>query len=211
MWKLKKKTHLDEKRQALIETLDLLGFYRYASPDYLPGIKQITLKTGNLFPDFPAMSYSQVITQKKPLYRIVDPEPDGTKRAYFVDAENLYEQGTKVFIEEMSPILRVFGVHINALGEDVSDEKGLSVTINGITFQIESKRERDAGVNLWMLTTTRIFAALNVFLAESGSDERLYYRVNAGNDAQAIFLTDLIYRAIESSDVIPKRDIPVPA
>lgn len=210
MWKVTTNLQRNKGRRALIETLEALGFYQYASPDHVPGIKQITLETGDLFPDFPPMSLSQIVTRKKGLYKIINPEPDGTKRAYFVDSEILFEQGMKVFLEEISPILLSIGVQINSLSEEASDQKGLSVTINGMIFQIDSKQELDADKPIWTRVTLRAFATVNALLAFAGSKERLYYRMNSGNDSQGIFLTEQMYRTIQESGVIPEVDIPAP-
>jgi hypothetical protein len=186
----------NERFRQLIETLDSLGFYRYALPDQVAAIKQASLETGELFPDF---------YQYDP-HRVNEVVPDATIRAYFLDTEDLYERGAREFIEELRPALQQRGVFITSVHDDVYDGC-YSILLNGIEFPVWSKTDRTQ--DMWTMTALRVLTALNSLLEKADSEERLFFRYG-GNDMQVIFLTIPMYQAIRESNIIQEKHKPKP-
>lgn len=167
----------------LLDQLEKLGFYRYATPGQVSELKAEAAKTGYLFGG------------------------EGARRDYMADSEDLAEGGVKRFVDEILPLLEELGVRGVTLEEDFGEE-GYLVFVNGIRLVMYTEDEMRNG-DIWELTTKRAFALVNDLLEKAGSPERVY-QLYGGNDLRAIFLTPEMFEAIRASGALDAKEMPVP-
>jgi hypothetical protein len=168
----------------LVERLDELGFYKYARPEDIARLKTEAVATGYPFGD------------------------EALQREYLADAEDLAEGGVKPFLDDLTPQLRVLGVQIDSISQEIGGDTDHIVAINGKPHLIYSVAELSAA-DLWQRTSTRTFALINAHLERAGSEERVY-QLYGGHDCRAILLTRPMYEAIKASKLIADKDMPQP-
>lgn len=170
---------------ALLDRLESLGFYKYASTDATAAARSRAAGTAFIFGD------------------------EAMGRAFHADAEDLAEAGVGEFLKEIEPALKARGVKALTVTENPeAEDGGYRVTINGRSYEMYSGSELASG-NLWQLTVERAFAAVNHLLANAGSNERIYW-LYGGNDNLAVFLTEAQHGAIVESGLLDAREIPTP-
>ncbi len=188
--------------ERLLTDLETMSFYKYVAHDDLEPMKHKSVETLDPFPDmyrYKPHSHGDIT------WRIVDVEyPDATKRAFFVDAEELYEAGLIPFLEEVAPLVRQRGPYGGVTdGDPASGEMRveLSGRITSVYFpgRIDPWSEGAA--------MRQGFTFVNQILTLLGSDERVFYR-GGGNDMQMIFLTEEMYRVIRGCSSIPGANMP---
>jgi hypothetical protein len=188
--------------EQLLCALDKLEFYKYVPGGEKDSVKTAQRLAGDLFPD--TYKYRPGESARSD-WAIVDMEaPDATKRAYFVDAENLYEQGAARFVKEIIPVLSLHGLLIREVTDRIAVNT-YALVLDGEEFMIYDATKRDK--DMWMYATKRVLAALNTRFHLARCDERLFYRYG-GNDTQVIFLTEEMYRVIKASRLIPDSECP---
>ncbi len=167
-----------KKLHALVETLDNLGFYRYAPADRVAGMKAEAVRTGYLFTEA-ALS-----------------------RVVLADPEDLAEF-TEAYIEEIAPYLKARGVQITSLAQslplDPEDPSKLTgdytVTVNGRRSLIYTKDDGNLPRDTWTLAARRTFDLVNDLLERAGSRERVFLmyqdtnRRARYNDCYTVLLT----------------------
>jgi hypothetical protein len=168
----------------LVNSLELAGFYDYALPEHVEGIKNRTLQTGFIY------SFS-----------------DGTNRCYNADAESLAECGVELFLERVDSFLRQQGVFIQSVETNCHFPKEYEIKVNGIAYQMFSAQEAET-LNLWSLVTKRAFRLVNDLLEQASSPERLF-QLYADNDTGGLFLTEKLYDILSASDVLPNENKPI--
>jgi len=165
--------------RVLISQLEKMGFYKYADPSMIEGIKKEAIEKDYVFcgefgREFPA------------------------------DAEALGQCGLSDFFKEIKDFLDKQNVIIN-ISEENAEENGYHITINDCSYEIYSEQELQQ--DWWKLSSIRCFSIINKLLEEAGSKERIYH-INDGNDQFAIFLTEEMYQSIYDHCSLAERDKP---
>lgn len=150
----------------------LSGIERYGYLEYVPEKEMARVKKGLARGTWPFLE-------------------DGSRRKYYLDADDLAEKGGATFIKRIQPFLENQGVRIDGIEEYFDDE--YRITLNGKETVIWSSDEAEAEtagkpVATWGLTMVRIFAVVNELLEQAGSEERLY-AVGGEGELDAVFLT----------------------
>jgi hypothetical protein len=168
-----------------VARLEELGYYKYADPTDVKALKEEM--TSGFDPG------GELIT-------IWDEE--GTPkdyRYYACDGEDLYEEGGFTDkLNELKPTFDKLGLKINITRHfEEWDEKNKwldhRITINGTKYII-FKQFKSAG---WGQAAQRLAEILNTELERQGKAERVYL-ISGGNDGRLIFLTEELFRYIDS-------------
>src|ERR1041385_6258876 len=107
----------------LVDTLEHLGFYRYASLEEAEAARAESLQTG--FLDCIAVG-----------------------RGFMTDSEDLAECGVAQFVEEVRPFLERQGVRFEQITEDFVVNGGYSVEVDGRPSLMYTTEEREATLHL---------------------------------------------------------------
>lgn len=159
-------------------SLEQLGYFRYLRPEQKKKVPHILEKlkrssyffSVNVNRDFPA------------------------------DAETLTECDVGDFLRDIQHILRSNNVLISTVKEKCSHD-GYQIFINEQEYKIYSSEElQDNSLNLWLLTTKRVFSIVNSLLKEAGSDEQVY-AAYGGNELYARFLTPALYNLLKIAGI----------
>jgi hypothetical protein len=169
---------------ALVQCLEQLNFYKYASLEDVVPLKAEAMTTGYLFGG------------------------EALHREHLADAEDLTEGRVKPFLDDLTPQLRALGVQIDSISQEIGGNIDYIVTINGKPYLIYSVAELSAA-DLWQRTSKQTFALINAHLARAGSEERVY-QLYGGHDCRAVLLTPPMYDAIKASKLIADKDMPQP-
>ena len=125
---------------------------------------------------------------------------------HFADAEELAEGFVGELLSNVDEFLSLSGVKIEH-AEDDFGETSYTVLVNDESFTLYTKEELEAGAKLWELATQRTIAMLNHLLEGAGAAERCYL-LYGGNDAEVIFLTAEMFKAIAQCEELAERDRP---
>ncbi len=152
------------KRKAAILCLELLeseGFLRYAMPDF---------------------------NRKEWIRHALggDPLLEECGRVFAVDAEDLFERGPAIFLEEMASFMAAIGCAIRFEEIKVPHQR-TTLRLNERHYLLEDSQEAQEEYG-WGAALVRLAEALDSCLRESGVSERCYY-TGLGNDALLCFLS----------------------
>ncbi|MBI2838392.1 MAG: hypothetical protein HYX75_08765 [Acidobacteria bacterium] len=140
----------------LVADIERAGFFKYAPSSKRPDLREEILKSGFLF-------------------------PEGTRRVYGADAEDLAEQGVMAFVSDISPFLRLQGINIPLREEKRgmrrvrNPQTGDVTEMNHVVFVVDDKIPGDPA--------HPFLTPLSEELPESGD----YYRVTMGHHIQEIW------------------------
>jgi hypothetical protein len=166
-----------EEAKNIVQSLDDLGYYKYAAPSDLEILKKDLTSSlaehGGL---------STIDSGQRP-YVPLD------YRLFFLDGETLFEQdGFTDAIERMQPLFDKmdFKIEITNHVEEVGADNWLnhSMTINGKPYIIFENFEGYG----WGEAAQRFAEIINDQLALQGKNEKIYL-INGGNDGATIYLT----------------------
>ncbi len=172
--------------ERIIDSLETLGYFKYAEPSKVDTLKKEVLS--GLKEDY----LSTIYNEEEP-YNSLD------YRHYDLDGETIFEQGGFVEkIEDMQGVFKMMNVtmKIDSHFEDWNEKKkwlNHRITINGKEYIIFKNFSSGYG---WGEAAQRFAEIVNDQLELQKSDERLYL-VNAGNDGNAVFLTQSQYALLD--------------
>lgn len=174
------------KLTKLLDTLEVLGFYKYADHQQVAQLKAEARASGFLF------------------------DGDTVRRIYHADSEDLAEGYAWELLEQLIPFLRELGVQINSLSHAFDNDVDYTMTVNNVRYLLLSVQEEQQldMAERWRLSTERTFTVINTLLEQARSDERVF-QLYGGNDCHAIFLTPPMYRIIYSSGLFSPTELPI--
>lgn len=164
--------------EKIVDSLETLGYFKYTDPANVDTLKKELLN--GLKEDY----LSTIYEEEKP-YNSKD------YRHYDLDGETIYEEGG--FVEKIEDMQHVFKkmnikMKIDSHIEEWNEKKqwlNHRITINGKEYIIFKNFSSGYG---WGEAAQRFAEIVNDQLELQKSDERLFL-VNAGNDGDAVFLT----------------------
>jgi hypothetical protein len=113
-----------------LSQLPAAGFYKLVPLLERTKVIAVSERHKTLFPDLYEYHSGQVVGQQ----RTVDLDaPDGTRRMYYVDSENLAEVDLSLFLREMEPLLEERGVLLGEMQEH-REPKLIRVEVLGRRF-----------------------------------------------------------------------------
>lgn len=187
-------------KEAVINKLIEMGYFKYVPPEDMDkalDTAKDSLDRGLLSVDFEMYSKTNILAS-------ID------RRGYGIDGEELAEGGILDMIKKMEPVLKAEHVSITQLEQDIWNNNGYTVSVNGKEYIIY--REDDTkNQNIWTLALAGLMTILNDLFISSNSDQRIY-ATHSGNDGAIYVLTDDLYKylinnKINTSDysVLPKN------
>lgn len=154
----------------LIDRLHQAGFYRFCeTPDAAAQAKRAALEGGS-------------------------PIAESVRRTCPMNTEKLAQGGAAEFMESCKSLFGVHGVKLKKIEQMFVITMGYYVQIDGEEYEIyiEEDTYRD---RLGDLAAGGTLKMCNEILRRAGSDERMYM-LNAGHEAQAVFLTEEQFRIL---------------
>ncbi len=192
------------KFKHLINKLSDIGFYDHTG-GLIDDVKKLSIKQKDIFPEFDCNPDG---INRLPYYGIVSPIPDATGRAFDSDGENIAEKGPVLFTMEIASILSMYGyLRIESLSQNISDDLGYTLSINGRIFQFLTKNEMTSQVSQWDVCSDRAIATVNQFI--TNHTDEIFYRQWAGNDTRLVLLSRQQFEIISRSDLIKETDKPI--
>lgn len=154
----------------LIDRLDQAGFYRYCET-----------------PDAAAQAKRAALEERLPI-------PESVRRTCPMNTEKLAKGGAAEFMESCKSMFGVHGVRLKKISQLFVITMGYFVQIDGEEYEIYAEEDtyNDRVVDIAARGTLTM---CNDILRRAGSDERLYM-LNAGHEAQAVFLTEEQFRIL---------------
>lgn len=116
-------------------------------------------------------------------------------RLVHLDAEALAEGGMFDTLLKIGPHLRMRGVSIRSMSV-IEETPGYVIEVNGIRYEVYSKREADRS---WELATETFVRLVNDLLSSEGRDR--FYALNSGNDLSGFFLPPEVLPFFIAGDV----------
>lgn len=161
------------RRQACVDILEDLGFYRYTNQEMIASGKENFIKSGNVRDDLFA---------------------DFTHNVVFIDGESIAEQGVCPFLDDLRPLLNLRNLKPFLVSEYWSSEKSgsYSAHLNSRTFLLWNNFELRDTNSKWLIATDRVVRMMNNLLDSYDSSESLYYHFT-GNDTAAILLSSPVF------------------
>jgi hypothetical protein len=151
----------DQNVSELMAELDSVGFYDLTTQDGLIAVRDLTLKTRELF-------------------------WEETNRCVTLDSEKLFEGGLKAVFFDLNKLLRLRNIRIESLTDCVTDESDYTVAIDGKSYVLWKYKSRAETEYEAFCATVRF---LNMLLLNAGSVDRVYFQYT-GNDSMLLFLTE---------------------
>lgn len=159
------------------------GFYRFMSPNDFGRVYDQTVRQKEVFLDIKQLSHEMHTD-----YDVIDPEPDASRRQYFVDFRRLYEAEAGTAVNEIVKIAESLSLPIDryARGKITDELSSAKASITGSRYA----RFDAYAASFAKLINEKILAA---------SGDKIYLR-GGGNDGQFIFLTEGMYSMIAKID-----------
>lgn len=131
----------------------------------------------------------------------------GSKRFFFLDAENLAEEGFVSSLREAGDILSERGFQISSAKEIETLDGGRDVEVNGKRYRLYDHEDLVRGDDLiWTRPSLAFWQVVSDNIAPNETER--FYLLGSANDLSGIFLPEQVYRFwVESAEVAP-RDRP---
>ncbi|QNR25137.1 hypothetical protein [Croceimicrobium hydrocarbonivorans] len=177
------KVSSEVRAKDFVETIESLGYFKYADPENIERLKKSHLESFD-----PEGAWGGIWDDETNLPL--------DYRYYFCDGEYVFEQGGFTgILEEMDLTFKKIGFKLsieNHYEEWDSDNQWLNhrITLNGTEYVIFKNFTRGYG---WGEAVQRLAEIVNSELAKQKKDERIYL-INGGNDGALIFLNDGLYK-----------------
>jgi hypothetical protein len=180
--------------KTVVSTLEKKGYFKYADKRSLEELKTELIQSYNLHGVLSTVLDEQVLLEQ-------DISMPLCYRLYNCDQEFLYEGGFSSVFEDVGITFLKMGYPFDVTNfiESNPEEENFnqSVTINGNTYVIF---QNFSDVNGWTEAFDSLMYILNAVLEKLGSDERVY-AVGSDNDTQIIFLTESLFKYIQSLNI----------
>ncbi len=180
--------------QLFVDSLEMLGYFKYADDDQLPELKK---KMRDSY------EHGRFITTVNSAER---PYAPFCRRYYGCDGETLFEiDGITGYLAEVKPTFDKLGIPLTWSDDYFSDDATEhTIVVNNKKYIAFKGNPND--LLIWGWATKYFVEMLNDQLAMHHSDERVY-PISGGNDGRLIFLTkpqyDFIFHNVDDDEERP--------
>jgi hypothetical protein len=128
---------------------------------------------------------------------------DAIYRSFFLDEEDVFEQGISVIFASAASVLAVRGLKIPAFNERALRGGSYTVLMGNMSYKmIPSASETNTAA--WHRATLIGLRALGDTLERGGCSEQIYFDPGSGNDGTVFLLTEAMFTFLEERKVFSR-------